>query len=104
MIVYNKLVRDRIPEIIEADGKKCDVRVLDGGEYLEMLNRKLQEELKEYYESGEVEELTDLVEIVYAIAEHKGVSVEEFERMRLSKRDKRGGFKKKLFLLNVSEK
>ena len=61
MKVYNKLVRDKIPEIIDADnGKTCVTRIMEDDEYLETLNTKMQEELKEYLESGEVEELADL--------------------------------------------
>ena len=103
MKIYNKLIRDRIPEIIEASGKTCRVRILEEKEYLQELNRKLTEELKEYQESGELEELADLVEIVYAIAEHKGSSIEEFERIRQNKREKRGGFEKRLFLESTGE-
>lgn len=91
MKINNKLIRDRIPEIIESDGKKYEHRTLGEGEYIEQLNIKLSEELKEYYESGEVEELADLVEIAYARAEYKGTGIEEFERIRLKKREKRGG-------------
>lgn len=103
MIVYNKLIRDKIPEIIRNDGKECEVRILDDEEYLKELNKKLGEELNEYYESGEVEELADIAEIIYAIAEHKGVSREEFEKIRVSKREERGGFEKKVFLIGVRE-
>lgn len=103
MIVYNKLIRDKIPEIINAQGKKCETRILDNEEYLNELNKKLKEELNEYYESGEIEELADITEIIYAISQHKGASIEEFEKMRQDKRDKRGGFEKRLFLLSVSK-
>lgn len=101
MIIYNKLVRDRIPEIIEKEGKKYEIRTLEDNEYLSELNKKLQEELKEYYESGEVEELADIAEIMYAIAKYKGVSQEEFDRIRREKADKRGSFEKRLFLVSV---
>lgn len=104
MIIYNKLIRDKVPGIIEAQGNIYDIKTLNDKEYLESLNQKLGEELKEYNESGEVEELADLVEIIYAIAEHKGVSVDEFEKIRLSKKEKRGGFEKRLFLVSVSGK
>ncbi|TDT46070.1 nucleoside triphosphate pyrophosphohydrolase [Fonticella tunisiensis] len=77
MIIYNKLIRDRISEIIEVSGKKCEVRRLNDDEYLEKLNEKLMEELKEYYESGSIEELADLVEVVHAIVKAKGSSVEK---------------------------
>ncbi len=104
MIVYNKLVRDRIPEIIRADGNECEIKTLSNEEYLLELNKKLGEELKEYYESGEVEELADLTEIIYAIAKHKGVGKQEFDDIRVKKVEKRGGFEKKLFLVSVKNK
>jgi predicted house-cleaning noncanonical NTP pyrophosphatase (MazG superfamily) len=104
MIIYNKLVRDRIPETIEQEGKKCEIRTLEDNEYLSELNRKLEEELKEYYESGEVEELADIAEILYAIAKCKGAGKEEFDSIRVRKAEKRGGFEKKLFLVSVGEK
>ena len=67
-ITYNKLVRDRIPEIIEDSGKTCEIEVLDDKTYLEMLDEKLTEELNEYCESHNIEELADLLEVVYATA------------------------------------
>lgn len=103
MKIYKKLVRDRIPEIIESNGKKCDVKTLDDKEYLESLNKKLGEELEEYYKSGEIEELADIAEIIYAITEYKGVNRDKFERIRLDKKEKRGGFEKRLFLKMVYE-
>lgn len=102
-IVYNKLIRDRIPEIIESDGKECEVTVLSDDEYLKQLNIKLKEELDEYYESGEAEELADIAEIIYAIANLKGLSNAQFEKLRLNKREQRGGFEKKLYLKCVRE-
>lgn len=105
MKIYNKLVRDKIPEIIAGDnGKTCVTRIMEDYEYLETLNTKMQEELKEYLESGEVEELADLEEVLRAILDVKGVPYEEFEKIRNSKVEKRGAFKKKIFLESVSEK
>jgi predicted house-cleaning noncanonical NTP pyrophosphatase (MazG superfamily) len=103
MIKYNKLIRDRIPEIIEASGKQCNLKVLNDSDYIDSLNNKLQEELNEYLESNSIEELADLVEVVYAIASHKDSSIEELEKIRLDKREKRGGFEKKLFLIDAEE-
>ena len=104
MKIYNKLVRDKIPEIIVADdGKTCKTRVLEDDEYLKCLNTKLQEELKEYLESGDVEELADLEEVLRAILDAKKVSYEEFERIRNTKVEKRGAFIEKIFLESVSE-
>ena len=64
---YHKLVRDRIPEIIESDGKQCVCEVLSSKEYLALLDEKLQEELNEYEESKSLEELADLLEVMYAV-------------------------------------
>ncbi len=105
MKIYNKLVRDKIPEIIAGDnGKTCVTRIMEDNEYLESLNIKMQEELKEYLESGDVEELADLEEVLRAILDIKKVSYEEFENIRNTKVEKRGAFKKKIFLESVSEK
>lgn len=105
MKIYNKLVRDKIPEIIACNnGKSCVTRIMEDDEYLESLNTKLQEELKEYLESSEVEELADLEEVLRAILDVKKVSYEEFEKIRHTKVEKRGAFKQKIFLESVSEK
>ena len=102
-IIYNKLIRDKIPEIIEKYGKKAIVEKVDGQELLELLNDKLTEELDEYRESGNVEELADLVEVTYGILDYKGISIEEFEEMRLKKNKQRGAFREGLVLLKVIE-
>ena len=104
MKIYNKLVRDKIPAIIVADnGKTCKTRIMEDDEYLESLNTKMQEELKEYLESGDIEELADLEEVLRAILDVKKISYEEFEKIRNSKVEKRGAFKEKIFLESVSE-
>lgn len=103
MTVYNKLVRDRIPEIITATGKQPECRVLGPDEYRAALDRKLDEELREYVDGGNVEELVDLVEVAYALAEYAGLSAAEFEAMRQAKRAARGGFERCLLLIQVGE-
>ena len=90
--IYNKLIRDKIPQIIRQSGKQAIIEEVSGEEYLEFLNSKLGEELQEYLDSQSVEELADLVEVVYAILEHKSVSLEEFEHIRKQKVEERGGF------------
>jgi len=95
---FNKLVRDKIPEIIKMNGESCDIQILSDEEYLNELNKKIQEELKEYLESGDVEELADIEEVLRAILDAKGVSYDEFEKIRQTKVDKRGAFKQKIFL------
>ena len=104
MKVYNKLVRDKIPDIIkEKDNRDCVTEVLDDEKYLEELNKKLQEELKEYLESGEVEELADIEEVLRAILKTKKVSYENFEKVRKDKVEKRGAFDKKIFLISTDD-
>lgn len=103
MKVYNKLVRDKIPEIITKDNKKAITKILNDEDYLTELNRKIQEEVKEYSESNNIEELADIVEVIYGILEAKNISLEEFENVRKSKVQKRGAFKEKIFLEKVIE-
>ena len=64
---YYKLVRDRIPEIIETDGKTCVYETLSNEDYLRLLDQKLNEELVEYQESKSLEELADLLEVMQAV-------------------------------------
>ena len=101
MIQYDKLIRDKIPEIIENSGKICEIEVLSEDEYLKYLNKKLLEEANEYEESLDVEELADLEEVLRAILVAKGISYAEFETIRLKKVEGRGAFDKQLLLKSV---
>ena len=92
-----KLVGDRIPEIIIADGKKPITRILDNAEYLWELDKKLNEEIAEYQADKSVEEMADVLEVLFAICEARGHSVEELMEVRNAKREKRGGFEQKIF-------
>ena len=103
MKTYNKLVRDKITDIIKNNGKNCVTRILSDNEYLESLNTKLQEELKEYLESNDIEELADLEEVLRAILEAKKVNYNDFERIRNDKVEKRGSFKNKIFLVGIDD-
>lgn len=98
---YNKLVRDKIPEIIESDGKKCVTRALSQEEYLKELRRKLDEEVQEYHESGDHEELADILEVVYALATATGCTEDALNTIRQEKAQKRGGFSKRILLETV---
>lgn len=100
---YNKLVRDRIPEIIESSGKTCTTEVLSPEEYLRMLDVKLDEELAEYHKDQNVEELADLLEVIHAAAIARGYTLEDLERVRAEKAAKRGGFEKRILLKEVYE-
>ena len=101
-MIYNKLVRDKIPEIIEASGKTCETEILSGDEYLQMLDKKLDEELAEYHREKNIEELADLLEVLYATAKVRGYSIEELEQVRVEKQKARGGFDKKILLKSVN--
>ena len=101
---YHKLVRDRIPEIIEKAGKRCSTEILSDEEYLKMVDAKLDEELAEYHKDQNLEELADLMEVIYAAAEARGFTREELEETRAKKAKDRGGFKKKILLKEVMEK
>ncbi len=98
---YNKLVRDKIPDIIMRRGDKPVTQILDAAAYRRELRRKLQEEVAEFGESGEVEELADVLEVVYALAAAEGVSQFELEEKRERKLRKRGGFEQRVFLVET---
>lgn len=104
MQTYHKLVRDRIPEIIENDGKKCVCETLSDEDYISLLDQKLNEELAEYQESKSLEELADFLEVVQAVVKARGWTLEELEQVRADKAVKRGGFERKILLKEVREK
>lgn len=103
MMVYNKLVRDKIPEIIESKGGKAEIRVLSDEEYAFYLEAKLDEEVGEYHRDQNPEELADILEVVYALAANLGVSQEKLHEIYQRKHDSRGGFEKKLLLISSEE-
>ncbi|HBN85773.1 MAG TPA: phosphoribosyl-ATP pyrophosphohydrolase [Clostridiales bacterium] len=103
-IIYDKAIRDKIPEIIEATGKRATVEVADKQTFNRYLEEKLGEELEEYLKEGHIEELADLVEVIYGLLELNGVTIEEFEAIRIKKAEVRGGFSKRLVLKEVSDR
>ncbi len=102
-ITYNKLVRDRIPEIIEFAGKQCTIEILSDEQYLSLIDAKLDEELAEYHRDQNIEELADLLEVIRAAAVAHGYTPEDLEQVRAEKTKKRGGFEKKIMLKEVIE-
>ena len=98
MIEYNKLVRDKIPEIITQGGMKAITHIADEKEYEEALYQKLGEEVKEFQEKPSAEELADILEVVYAICDWKKIDRDELEKLRQEKAEKRGGFSKRIIL------
>jgi len=101
--IYNKLVRDRIPEIVQADGKQAKTRILNDQEYLQELIKKLGEEYEEFKVDTNVEELADLQEVLLALADALNITPEELEKVRSEKATKRGAFKQKIFLESVED-
>ena len=95
---YNKLVRDRIPEIIESKGDSCKTRILCQKEYTSELDRKLNEELAEHQESKSLEELADMLEVMMAITKARGYDWSAVIELQEKKREERGGFDRKVFL------
>jgi predicted house-cleaning noncanonical NTP pyrophosphatase (MazG superfamily) len=107
MPVYNKLVRDRIPGIIAQQGKSLNTRILAPAEFHTELKTKLLEEMNEYIAASTdqeaAEELADIMELLHALAQIHGVTVNMLEQIRAEKADKRGGFNERLFLIEVGD-
>jgi len=101
MKVYNKLVRDKIPEIIQLSGRTASIEVLEDLDYRESLNKKLLEEVNEFIEDQTTEELADIVEVIEAILRYRQVKKETFNEMKADKKSKRGGFEGKIYLKSV---
>ena len=101
---YAKLVRDKIPEIITRSGDRPVTQVLDANVYQQELRRKLQEEVTEFTESENVGELVDVLEVVYTLAAKGGISPSQLEEMRKQKRKERGGFDRRIFLVEIISK
>jgi predicted house-cleaning noncanonical NTP pyrophosphatase (MazG superfamily) len=102
-MLYNKLVRDKIPEIIQASGETAETRVLEGAEYHEELRRKLLEEAAEAATSDDTTELADVLEVVYALAQQAGLTREELEKLRVDKAAERGAFTKRIYLIETKK-
>lgn len=101
MKVYNKLVRDRIPEIIEKSGSTCEIEIVNEKEKEELLEKKLLEEVNEYLEDKNIEELADVMEVLFGLANELGYSEEDLLNKRNEKLQERGGFKAGIVLKNV---
>ena len=100
-MLFNKLVRDKIPEIIENQAQTAVTETLSQEDFKKYLDLKLNEELAEYLESDSVEELADLTEVIYALVKLKGMSPDDFEKIRLDKTEERGAFDRRILLKEV---
>ncbi|TCT15372.1 putative house-cleaning noncanonical NTP pyrophosphatase (MazG superfamily) [Natranaerovirga pectinivora] len=101
---YNKLVRDDIPKVIENSSKQCFISVVKGEELNQLLNEKLREEVEEYIESEELEELADILEVIHGILHFKNIDIKELEEIRFKKAKERGGFREGVKLIKVIER
>ena len=100
---YNKLVRDKIPEIIESNGAKCTTAVVSESTYLDLLDMKLYEELTEFQADHSQEELADMLEVMMAIAQAHGYDWNNILEIQNKKRNERGGFNDRIILISTEE-
>ena len=105
MTTYNKLIRDRIPDMLEKAGTKFHVEVLNQDRYILELKKKLSEEIIEYQEAADdnmaLEELADLLEVIHALAPIHGSTINEVEQIRMSKMEEEGSYDGKIYLTDV---
>ncbi len=92
-----KLVRDKIPQIIKDSGKTPIIEILSNEDYLTELDKKLDEEVAEYQADKSIEEMADVLEVLFAICKARGYSVDELMKVKEDKRQKRGGFEEKIY-------
>lgn len=100
--VFNKLVRDKIPAMLDKNGGETETKILDNTEYIKCLFEKLKEECEEVISAPSheslKEELADLLEVMIAISKINNINFSDIEQTRIKKREKRGGFDSKIFL------
>lgn len=100
-VVHNKLVRDKILDIIAAAGKSHQSHIADDKEYQAAVYAKIIEEINEFKENPCIEEAADILEIVNSLFFYHGFRLEDIERARKDKEEKRGGFQKRIVLEKV---
>ena len=103
LYTYNKLIRDNNVKLMEDKGCKVTYEILDDKRYGQELDKKLQEEVSEYLADYSVEEMADVMEVIYAMLDFRGITMEEVEKVRLNKRNLKRAFKNKIFLKDVEE-
>lgn len=103
MPIYDKLVRDKILEIIESNGQKSTHKILNDTDYAKELVNKLSEEVEEYKTDKNTNELADILEVIYTLARLHDCTPEQLEAIRAEKAKKRGGFNEKIFLIEVED-
>ena len=104
---YNMLVRDYFPELMKEKDREVDFEVLDRNQYGEKLKEKFNEEVEKFRSAKSdrlLSESVDLLEVIYAIAEHRGITESEVEFMRQLKKNRNGGFRKRIMLKSITDK
>ena len=96
-----KIVRDQIPNLITKSGQTPVYDVVSAEEAITGLETKLSEELSEYLADHSLEEMADLLEVIHGLLFHRGISWNQLEEIRLKKREERGGFEKRLLLIDI---
>ena len=99
-MLYNKLVRDKIPEIIAQQGESANIRILSDKAYTAALEQKLDEETAELHKEKNLEEVADILEVVYALADDLGYTKEDLLQVYNQKHEKRGGFQSRIILIS----
>ena len=101
--IYNKLVRDNIPQLIKESGRDCTSRILNEKEYYDALLDKIVEEIEEYRISGNEEELADVYEVLDCLVQLKEYEPMHIDYLQLIRREKRGSFKDRVLLIDVED-
>lgn len=104
---YNKLVRDYFPDLMKEKGREAEFEKLDSSQYTKKLLEKFNEEVEKFRKAGTdrlLSEIVDLLEVIYAIAEHRGITESEVEFMRQLKKNRSGGFRKRIMLKTMDDK
>src|SRR5258708_7007651 len=104
MIKYNKLARDKVPALIAAQGRAIHTRILDDAEFALELRNKLKEETAEFLMDNNLEELADILEVIYALTKNIGHTTQELEQVRAAKAEKFGAWEQKIFLIECEPK
>ena len=97
----NKLVRDNIPLICKSNGQTPETTILDGESYTSALRTKLYEEVEEYLSDYNIEELADIIEVIEALAENQGSSLNQIMEIKKHKQRKNGAFRSRIYLISV---
>ena len=101
--IANKLVRDNIPDIIRANGGECTVRIMEDNEYRQELIKKMHEEVDEFASDNTAEELADIFEVFIGLVSNSPYDMQEILAITDKKREKNGGFKKKLYMSEYTD-